>query len=89
MGKKAKSVEEESDEEEEEETVKPEKVQTILVLSTTKTAKTRNFGTPVLKTTCYSTHDTFTLSDTETDIETNKLTLNPMEVCVGAYLCTV
>ena len=39
MGKKAKSVEEESDEEEEEETVKPEKVQTILVLSTTKTVQ--------------------------------------------------
>ena len=36
MGKKAKPVEEESDEEEEEEVVKPEKVQNILVLSTTK-----------------------------------------------------
>ena len=39
LGKEAKPVVEESDEEEEEEMVKPEKVQTILVLSTTKTVQ--------------------------------------------------
>ena len=39
MGKETKPVVEESDEEEEEEMVKPEKVQTILVLSTTKTVQ--------------------------------------------------
>ena len=37
----------------------------------------------------YETYGVFTLLDTETGIDTYKLTLNPTGICVGVRLCAV